>query len=63
MIKHPHFEECIASIDVREFNWLNFNLEDEEKLKIFKKGAEAAAEFLKNLIARLQERGYYRKNL
>lgn len=47
LIKHPHFEECITSIDVREFNWLNFNLGDEEKLKMFKKGAEAAAEFLK----------------
>lgn len=47
LIKHPHFEECIASIDVREFNWLNFNLDDNEKLKMFKKGAETAAEFLK----------------
>lgn len=37
----------VKSIDVQDFNWLNFLLTDEEKIKLFRAGVKAAAEFLK----------------
>jgi len=46
LIKHNDFEKTIGRIDVRKFNWLNFNIEGKEKLRLFKKGVEAATEFL-----------------
>lgn len=46
LIKHNDFEKTIGRIDVRDFNWLNFNIEPDEKLRLFKKGVEAATEFL-----------------
>ncbi|MBO0930231.1 patatin-like phospholipase family protein [Fibrella aquatilis] len=47
LIKHPQYANCIGVIDVREFDWLNFNLSNDEKLKLFRKGAETAAQFLR----------------
>ena len=38
----------VKNIDVREHNWLNFFMKEEEKIALFRKGALAAAEFLKN---------------
>jgi NTE family protein len=46
LVKHNDFEKTIGRIDVKEFNWLNFNISPEEKLGLFKKGVEAAMEFL-----------------
>jgi NTE family protein len=46
LVKHNDFEKTIGRIDVRDFNWLNFNIEGKEKLRLFKKGVEAATEFL-----------------
>lgn len=46
LIKHHDFEKTIGRIDVRGFNWLNFNISADEQLRLFKKGVEAAAEFL-----------------
>ena len=37
----------VKSIDVQEFNWLNFFLTDEDKIKLFRAGVKAGAEFLK----------------
>ncbi len=47
LIKNSIFKKCIGRIDVRKFNWLNFNLSEKEKIQLFIKGAEAAAIFLK----------------
>ncbi len=46
LIRHNDFEKTIGRIDVQKFNWLNFNISGEEKLGLFKKGVEAATEFL-----------------
>lgn len=46
LIKNSIFEKCIGRIDVRKFNWLNFNLTEKEKIQLFINGAEAAAKFL-----------------
>ncbi len=45
LIKHADFKKTIGEIDVRGINWLNFNLSDEEKLELFRRGANAAADF------------------
>ena len=37
----------VKNIDVRAHNWLNFFMKDEEKIELFRKGALAAADFLK----------------
>jgi len=44
--KNEVYEKCIGHIDVSEFNWLNFGLDDKAKLDMFRKGAEAAKLFL-----------------
>ena len=47
LLKNRDFEKTIGRIDVRGFNWLNFNISDEEKCQLFVKGAQTAADFLK----------------
>ncbi|NOT75123.1 MAG: Patatin [Cyclobacteriaceae bacterium] len=47
LIKNSIFEKCIGRIDVRKFNWLNFNLTEKEKAQLFVQGATAASKFLK----------------
>ncbi len=46
LITHPQYEDSIAYIDVRGINWLNFNLPHKEQIDLFKRGAQAAANFL-----------------
>lgn len=41
------FKEIIGFIDVGEHNWLNFSIDDAAKLDLFKRGALAASNFLK----------------
>ena len=45
--KHRAFNKGVKNIDVSDHNWLNFFMEDAEKVQLFRKGALAAAEFLK----------------
>lgn len=45
LIKHADFKKTIGEIDVRGVNWLNFNLTGEEKIDLFRRGAQAAADF------------------
>jgi len=45
LIKHADFKKTIGEIDVRGVNWLNFNLTDDEKIDLFRRGAQAAADF------------------
>lgn len=44
--KHNDFAKTVGKVDVRGFNWLNFNLTDDEKLRLFLQGVEGAARFL-----------------
>ena len=46
LIKNNVFKKGIGKIRLSEFNWLNFFISEEEKLKMFIKGAEAACDFL-----------------
>ncbi len=46
--KNRAYTLAVKSIDVQDFNWLNFFLTDEEKIKLFRAGVKAAADFLKN---------------
>ena len=39
------YEKCIAHVDAAGFNWLNFGIDTETKLELFKRGAEAAKTF------------------
>ena len=43
--KNPDYTHLITFIDTNNFNWLNFNMKEEEKIELFVKGAEAAARF------------------
>lgn len=46
LIRHADFKKTIGEIDVSGINWLNFNLSNEDKIELFRRGAEAAARFL-----------------
>ena len=46
LIKNIVFKKGIGKIPLSEFNWLNFFISDEEKLKMFIRGAESATDFL-----------------
>jgi NTE family protein len=48
LIKNNVFKKGIGKIRLSEFNWLNFFISDEEKLKMFIRGSQAATEFLLN---------------
>ena len=45
--KNKAFELGVKEVDLSEYSWLNFFMNDEDKKAIFKKGAAAAADFLK----------------
>ncbi len=44
--KNPDFRQLVAYIDTADHDWLNFELTDEAKLDLFKRGAKTALEFL-----------------
>ncbi|MEN0003521.1 MAG: patatin-like phospholipase family protein [Bacteroidota bacterium] len=44
---NPEYNYLVESINVDGFNWLDFEIADEEKIDLFKKGAEAAARLLR----------------
>ena len=46
--KNRAYNMGVKNIDVQEHSWLNFFMDDKEKIVLFKKGALAAADFLKN---------------
>src|SRR5262249_30165271 len=45
--KNRAYNMGVKNIDVQKHSWLNFFMKDEEKIELFKKGAQAAADFLK----------------
>ncbi len=42
------FNKAVCSIDVQGHSWLNFFMDDAEKVKLFREGAESAIHFLRN---------------
>jgi NTE family protein len=44
--RHPDYRNLVAHIDTEGHNWLNFVMNDEQKIDLFLRGARAAAEFL-----------------
>lgn len=44
--KNRAYNMGVKNIDVQDHSWLNFFMEDDEKVELFKKGATAAAAFL-----------------
>jgi len=48
LIKNTFFKKGIGTIHLADFNWLNFFLTDQDKIKMFVLGAEAAAKFLED---------------
>ncbi len=46
LIKNTVFKKGIGKIPLSEFNWLNFFITDEEKVKMFIRGAQSARDFL-----------------
>ena len=47
ILKNPDYKHLIINIDVGTHDWLNFALTDEDKIDLFKRGANAAAIFLR----------------
>ena len=48
LLKNKVFKKGIGTVELSEYNWLNFFLTPEDKINMFIKGAEAAKEFLIN---------------
>lgn len=48
LLKNKVFRKGIGTIPLSEFNWLNFFLTEDDKRKMFVKGARAATDFLRN---------------
>lgn len=44
--KNPDYEKLVTKIDIGDHHWLNFSMSDAEKHDLFKRGAQAAADFL-----------------
>ncbi|MEO8210007.1 MAG: patatin-like phospholipase family protein [bacterium] len=42
------YEKLVTFINTKRFNWLNFNMTDEQKINLFVEGAQSACEFLKD---------------
>ncbi|MEP7264053.1 MAG: patatin-like phospholipase family protein [Bacteroidota bacterium] len=48
LLKHRLYNNSIGKINTENFNWLNFNLTDDEKIRLFVRGVKAAKDFLIN---------------
>jgi len=48
IFNNPEFERLVTYVDLKDFNWLDFNLSDTNKVEMFARGAEAACVFLKS---------------
>ncbi|MGJ3234372.1 patatin-like phospholipase family protein [Marivirga sp.] len=47
LLKNPDYKKLICRIDAdQDFNWLDFNMTEEDKIKLFERGATKAIEFL-----------------
>lgn len=43
---NPEYRDLVEYIDVEGFNWIDFQISEEKKLQLFRRGAEAARNFL-----------------
>jgi len=49
LLKNPDYKQLICRIDASEkFNWLDFNMSEDDQIKLFNLGAKKAVEFLKD---------------
>ena len=47
LLRNPDYSKLICSIDADgQFNWLDFNMKDKDRIKLFNLGASKAVEFL-----------------
>ncbi|MGH7960199.1 MAG: patatin-like phospholipase family protein, partial [Candidatus Binatia bacterium] len=44
--QNPDYQKLVTMIDTGPHNWLNFDMEDDDKADLFARGARAAATFL-----------------
>ncbi|WP_423198276.1 MULTISPECIES: patatin-like phospholipase family protein [unclassified Cupriavidus] len=54
--KNPDFNQLVTYIDTADHDWLKFSMPDKDKLDLFRRGAQAAVEFLQTF----DWRGYKR---
>ena len=47
ILRNPDYRMLVQHIDIGQHNWLNFNLDNDDKVDLFRRGAFAAAEFLR----------------
>ncbi|MBK9284878.1 MAG: patatin-like phospholipase family protein [Sphingobacteriaceae bacterium] len=47
LFKNPDFKKLICVINIGHHNWLNFNINDQDKIDLFVRGAKDAAKFLR----------------
>ncbi|MFN8257803.1 MAG: patatin-like phospholipase family protein [Bacteroidales bacterium] len=49
LLKHPDYKKLICNIDAdQKYNWLDFNISDENKIGLFTLGAKKAIHFIEN---------------
>jgi NTE family protein len=49
LLRNPDYKHLICMIDAdQKFNWLDFNMSEEDQIRLFNLGAERAVEFLEN---------------
>ncbi len=46
LFDNPDYQKLVSTIDTAGFNWLNFDMKQDEQIRLFQRGAEAAASFL-----------------
>jgi NTE family protein len=47
ILKNPDYSMLIEKIDIGDHDWLNFSISSQDKIDLFRRGAEAAAKFVK----------------
>jgi NTE family protein len=47
ILKNPDYEMLVEKIDIGNHDWLNFGIDDESKIDLFLRGAQAADRFLR----------------
>jgi len=46
IFKNPLYKQLVAHIPTNNYNWLDFNMSDEDKFSLFREGVETGAKFL-----------------
>lgn len=48
IFKNPDYKNLVGFVDIRDHNWLDFDVSDKVKIELFVQGARSAKEFLQN---------------